>query len=123
CDFGPELATAVTEGRRNEFAGFTRFRSAETRAQIPDPNAESTFAKSTLDWSSICESSHAAQLLFTRELLATRRDRILPLIRGLKDGCGTFKIGESSELRVQWTLDRNSLLTLLANLQPHPLLP
>src|SRR5207302_10354828 len=39
CDFGPDLAKAVTEGRRNEFAGFARFSDPTVRERIPDPNA------------------------------------------------------------------------------------
>jgi hypothetical protein len=35
CDFEGDLAKAVTEGRRNEFARFVRFSSEETRSQIP----------------------------------------------------------------------------------------
>ena len=50
CDFGPELAQAVTDGRRREFGRFEGFTSAEARARIPDPNAESTFTASRLDW-------------------------------------------------------------------------
>ena len=46
CDFHDELADAVREGRRNEFAKFPAFRDEETRARIPDPNAEATFARS-----------------------------------------------------------------------------
>jgi maltooligosyltrehalose trehalohydrolase len=38
CDFGRELAAKVTEGRRNEFCRFVRFRDPDLRAQIPDPS-------------------------------------------------------------------------------------
>ncbi len=48
-DFHGELADAVREGRRREFAGFEAF-SGEL-APIPDPNAWDTFAASRLDWS------------------------------------------------------------------------
>ncbi len=54
CDFGPELADAVTQGRRRDFARFDRFRDHEARDAIPDPNrldtskgASSTGARST----------------------------------------------------------------------------
>ncbi|PYX83975.1 MAG: malto-oligosyltrehalose trehalohydrolase, partial [Acidobacteria bacterium] len=48
CDFGGELAQAVTDGRRNEFARFARFSDPATRAQIPDPIAQETFERSKL---------------------------------------------------------------------------
>ena len=38
CDFGPELAAAVTEGRRSEFARFERFSDPSAREKIPDPS-------------------------------------------------------------------------------------
>src|SRR6266550_7034457 len=58
CDFDGELATAVTEGRRNEFARFKKFSSPAKRASIPDPNAETTFTSSKLDWRSLNEPTH-----------------------------------------------------------------
>ena len=48
CDFEKDLASAVTAGRSNEFARFTRFNDPEARKGIPDPNAQSTFETSRL---------------------------------------------------------------------------
>ncbi|MDB5974665.1 MAG: malto-oligosyltrehalose trehalohydrolase, partial [Nevskia sp.] len=45
-DFHEELADAVREGRRKEFAAFPAFAEPQQRAAIPDPNAESTFRRS-----------------------------------------------------------------------------
>jgi maltooligosyltrehalose trehalohydrolase len=42
CDFEGELADAVREGRRAEFAGFPEFHDPEQHDRIPDPLAEST---------------------------------------------------------------------------------
>ena len=53
CDFGPELAKAVTEGRRREFARFEKFASGALT--VPDPNDPDTFERSKLDWSSLDE--------------------------------------------------------------------
>src|SRR5215212_10418733 len=49
-EHNPELGRLVTEGRRKEFAGFASFADPKRRAQIPDPQAESTFRRSALDW-------------------------------------------------------------------------
>ncbi|GAA4334942.1 malto-oligosyltrehalose trehalohydrolase [Pigmentiphaga soli] len=46
----PELAAAVREGRRQEFAHFPAFADEQARAAIPDPNAPSTFLASVPDW-------------------------------------------------------------------------
>ena len=45
-DHGPELADAVRQGRRKEFAHFPEFADPVTREKIPDPNAPETFAAS-----------------------------------------------------------------------------
>src|SRR5690606_5964312 len=62
CDYEGELADAVREGRRREFAAFARFSAPEAREGIPDPNAESTFAASRLDWTCLSRPGHAATL-------------------------------------------------------------
>ena len=46
CDFQGELADAVRNGRRNEFAGAY----AKYRDEIPDPLDVSTFQAAMLDW-------------------------------------------------------------------------
>ncbi len=46
ADYKGELADAVREGRRKEFAGFAAFADPVKRAQIPDPNAPGTFRAS-----------------------------------------------------------------------------
>src|ERR1051325_3951642 len=50
CDFGPELAASVRQGRREEFARFPEFNDATARARIPDATAEATFASAKLIW-------------------------------------------------------------------------
>ena len=45
-DHRDELADAVREGRRGEFAHFAAFSDPAQRARIPDPNAASTFESS-----------------------------------------------------------------------------
>lgn len=47
-DHNPELGRLVTEGRRQEFAGFAAFSDPHTRERIPDPQAGSTFLHSKL---------------------------------------------------------------------------
>ena len=46
-DLEPDLGRAVTEGRRREFKDFPSFAGA---GEVPDPQAESTFAQSKLIW-------------------------------------------------------------------------
>jgi maltooligosyltrehalose trehalohydrolase len=71
-DHNPELGRLVTEGRRKEFAGFAAFADPARREKIPDPQAESTFRRSVLDWSE--RELHADVYALYRTLLTLRRD-------------------------------------------------
>ncbi len=65
----PELAEAVREGRRREFAPH-----GWASDDVPDPQASSTVAASTLDWSeSVSAETHSAMLDWYRSLIALRR--------------------------------------------------
>src|SRR5439155_23255956 len=59
CDFSGDLATAVTEGRRAEFARFEKFSSPSARANIPDPSSIGTFERSRLNWATVNEPPDA----------------------------------------------------------------
>ena len=65
----PTLGGAVSEGRRREFAHF-----GWDPADVPDPQAESTFARSRLDWSEPERAPHAGVLRWYRDLIALRRE-------------------------------------------------
>jgi malto-oligosyltrehalose trehalohydrolase len=114
CDFGAELAAAVTRGRRREFARFERFREASAQAAIPDPNEAQTFAASKLRWGEIDGAAHAEWFALYRELLALRHRLIVPRLAAMRSG-GDFHIEETGVLRVRWTLGDGSRLHLLAN--------
>ena len=116
CDFRGDLAQAVTNGRRNEFAHFARFSSAETRYKIPDPNDEQTFLRSKLDWSLVTNLVHSQQLRFYRELLSLRQRVIVPRLRRMSGARSKFWVCESRGLRVEWELSDASQLELHANL-------
>src|SRR5690606_21975651 len=79
CDFGPELADAVRNGRREEFGRFEAFRDPAVREAIPDPNAPQTFVQSTLDHGERARSPHRERLALVERMLGVRRavvDRI-----------------------------------------------
>jgi maltooligosyltrehalose trehalohydrolase len=114
CEFGPELAAAVTRGRRHEFARFERFRDPTAQAAIPDPNEPQTFAASKLRWDEIGRAPHGEWLALHRELLALRHRLIVPRLAGMRSG-GEFRVEEGSVLRVQWTLGDGSRLHFTAN--------
>jgi len=67
----PELREKVRAGRTREFAEH----GWDAAAAVPDPNAESTFLDSKLDWSEPTREPHAGLLRTYRELIALRRAR------------------------------------------------
>lgn len=120
CDFGPDLAAAVTQGRRNEFARFAHFGTAQL-ATIPDPNALSTFESSRLDWNSLGQAKHQSWLHFYRELLQLRRREIVPRMAEIKNSAATFEIMGTGGLFAHWELRTGEELRLVANLSDQAL--
>ena len=108
CDFGPELAAKVREGRLREFAHF--------QDGVPDPGDAQTFASAHLDWSRLTEPPFARMFDHYRRLLAIRRRDIVPLLpRILAGACVAFDPGGA--FAVDWRLRDGGVLHLLANLK------
>lgn len=84
----PDLGEAVTRGRRAEFAEHGW--SAES---VPDPQEQTSFSRSKLDWAEQSAPSHAALLDWYRTLVALRHEN-----SGLRDpslGPGTITVDDS----------------------------
>ena len=118
CDFDPELAAAVRNGRLKEFARFARF--ADAAAAIPDPQAPTTFARSKLDWDSSMDPGHARWLDRYRELLRVRREVVIPMLARIDPKRCGFAITGTRSLAVHWSTDDGGSLVLLANLGGAP---
>jgi maltooligosyltrehalose trehalohydrolase len=119
CEFGPELAAAVTRGRRAEFGKFVRFQDPAVQATIPDPNDPATFAASQLQWAEIDAPEHREWLALYTELLGLRRRHIVPRLAGMRSG-GSFALTGDDDLRVDWTLGDGARLHLAANFSDSP---
>jgi malto-oligosyltrehalose trehalohydrolase len=115
CDFEPQLAEAVTKGRRREFRGFAQFADA-SESVIPDPNHPDTFERSKLDWLSLERPEHSQWLAFYRELLALRREHIVPRLAGTKGRAGRYTAASDRATIVTWQLGDGSTLELRLNL-------
>ena len=68
CSFSdPQLVQAVREGRKREFADFA------WQGEVPDPQAEATFASARLSWSWPEGTPRAGLRRLYQDLLAARR--------------------------------------------------
>ena len=63
----PELIEAVRKGRKAEFAAF------QGQAEPPDPQAESTFELSRLDWGKVEEGKHLQIFKYYQKLIRLRK--------------------------------------------------
>ncbi len=115
CDFQGELADAVTEGRRREFAGFSQFADLAAQAAIPDPNDPATFERCKLNWDCLNEPQHKVWLEYYQHLLILRRTQVVPCLQDMRGGA-QFELAGVSGLVVRWCLSEGSHLMLLANL-------
>jgi malto-oligosyltrehalose trehalohydrolase len=114
-DFHGELADAVREGRRREFRRFARFADEANRERIPDPNAESTFLASRLDWRRMAEPAGRERHALVARLLRIRREEIVPRLRGVAGHAGKAEMGDGHAFGVRWRLGDGATLTMLAN--------
>jgi maltooligosyltrehalose trehalohydrolase len=116
CDFGPDLADAVREGRRREFARFPAFADPAARARIPDPGAAKTFASAVLDWTEVAQPRHRRWLAHYRRLLAVRHRAIVPRLGAIGGDAGTWTRRGDTGLEARWRMADATTLVLLANL-------
>jgi len=123
CDYQGELAKAISEGRRNEFASFGAFADEQRRNQIPDPNADATHLASQLDAGDMERAPHCDWLAYTRELLTVRAEKLVPLIPEIVPGAAHYEAG-GSVLSVSWPVHRGRVVVMQANFgdQPQPVL-
>jgi malto-oligosyltrehalose trehalohydrolase len=115
CDFKGDLAEAVREGRRGEFAKFKAFADPEARGRIPDPLDPSTMAKSRLDRDELQKPEHAAWRAMVKDLLVVRHRHIVPGLAGMAPDARFERFGDRS-FRIAWRLADGRELELQANL-------
>jgi maltooligosyltrehalose trehalohydrolase len=114
-DFHGQLADAVREGRRKEFAAFPAFADPQKRETIPDPNDYSTFEACRF----VEPSGDAGRWrdLYC-DLLAIRRDQIVPHVERAKS-LGAATLGPKA-LAARWSLGDGAVLTIASNLADTP---
>jgi malto-oligosyltrehalose trehalohydrolase len=114
CNYQGDLARAISDGRRNEFAAFAAFAGGQ-QEKIPDPNDERTYAACQLDFADRERSPHRQWLEYTRQLLRLRTDSIVPRIPTIVAGQSTYEVSDRM-LTVAWPTRDGTSLVMQANL-------
>jgi malto-oligosyltrehalose trehalohydrolase len=109
-DHNPDIAQAVRDGRRQEFAHFAAFADARRRARIPDPNDPATFARSVPEPGAADATSLAAM----RHLLRLRAHHIAPRLPGCRS-LAAAPVGRSGVV-ARWAMGDGAVLALASNL-------
>jgi maltooligosyltrehalose trehalohydrolase len=114
-DHNPELATAVREGRRREFAGFAQFADPEEREKIPDPNAFDSFERSK-------PAAHpniaGKRRALYQHLLRLRSVEIVPRLEGAS-ALDAGAVGSAAVL-ARWRMGDGTVLIIACNLGTAP---
>jgi maltooligosyltrehalose trehalohydrolase len=105
----PELAKAVSEGRRKEFGQF-----GWKPEDVPEPGSPETFERSKIRWDEAEREPHASLLEWHRKLIKLRCQ--LPQ---LTDGRLDLIVTECSEDQ-QWLTVERGLVSIVANLADAP---
>ncbi|WP_156546263.1 malto-oligosyltrehalose trehalohydrolase [Cupriavidus sp. D384] len=116
-DHPPELAQAVRDGRRREFAASSAFRDDAHAARIADPNAPGTFDASR----PVCDDTEGdcrAWNHYYGELLSIRRNEIMPRLRHCQPD-GVTPLADRA-LVARWRLGDGSRLSIWLNLGAGP---
>jgi maltooligosyltrehalose trehalohydrolase len=113
CDFKGDLADAVRRGRRSEY----EWAFAEYGDEIPDALDRSTFQSAVLDWDECRQTGPQKRLKLVRDLLARRRQQIVPRLQGAT--FGTARTSKDGLVTADWRMGDGTTLTLLANLSDH----
>ncbi len=118
-DHHGELAEAVRQGRRREFAHFAAFADPARRERIPDPNDPATFEASRPDPAEASHPDHSGWLSLHRTLLSLRAAHIVPYMESAK-ALSSAPLGQTGVV-ASWRLGNGAVLTIGANLGPTPL--
>jgi maltooligosyltrehalose trehalohydrolase len=101
----PELAEAIRDGRRAEFADH-----GWAADDVPDPQDPATFERSVLEWAEPAAEPHASMLAWYRSLVRLRadhpdlRDARLDRVRVAYDEAGRWPVVTRGSLRVACNL-------------------
>ncbi|MCU1729735.1 malto-oligosyltrehalose trehalohydrolase [Pseudomonas sp. 7P_10.2_Bac1] len=118
-DYTGELATAVCEGRRKEFAEFTTFASNHPAEVTPDPNRRSTFDRSRPSLTPAHDdAARLNTLALYQHLLDLRHQWIIPRLQGAYSlGAQVLSAGA---VAARWQMADERVLHIAVNLSDRP---
>ena len=105
----PDLAKAVSEGRRKEFGQF-----GWKPEEVPEPGSPQTFERSKIRWDEMEREPNRSLLEWHRQLIELRRE--LPQ---LTDGRLDLIVTEHNETE-QWLFVERGLVSIIANFADEP---
>jgi malto-oligosyltrehalose trehalohydrolase len=114
-DHNPDLAKAVREGRRREFAGFAKFADPQSLAKIPDPNAFDTFQRSK---PAAHPTTGGPRQALYRHLLRLRSTEIVPRLEDAS-ALDARAVGSAAVL-ARWRMGDGAVLVIACNLGTAP---
>jgi maltooligosyltrehalose trehalohydrolase len=119
CDFKGELGEIVRKGRSKEAEGFGGLKKGKSLADLPDPNAVSTFDGSKLQWQSMESERGREWCGFVRSLLDVRRQYVVPLLANSGKLEAQILSADDDVVAVAWTCG-STTVELRANLSGGP---
>ncbi|HET7408997.1 MAG TPA: malto-oligosyltrehalose trehalohydrolase [Paracoccaceae bacterium] len=119
-DFHGDLADAVREGRRREFARWAQFADPGLREKIPDPNDRATFERSRLDWNALDADPGRARYELIQRLVDIRELEIAHRLAGMSGHSGETETPGERGVSARWRLGDGGQLRILANLGGAP---
>ncbi|PLC49264.1 malto-oligosyltrehalose trehalohydrolase [Pollutimonas subterranea] len=109
----PDLAQAVRDGRRKEFAGFSAFSDPSARERIPDPNDQQTWNQSKLI-ADMADEESSSWFAYYRHLLALRAEHVTPYLAEARSV--SVQVLGYGCLVASWELGNGDVLSLYCNL-------
>ena len=113
---GKAAGEHMNELRREGFARMVPKPSQEQMDRAPDPQIRSTFEHAKLNWNDLREPAHAGWLTLYRDLLALRREKIVPRLARLHKYEGSHRVLGLGAWVCSWKLDDGACLHLAVNL-------
>ncbi|AKQ45651.1 malto-oligosyltrehalose trehalohydrolase [Rufibacter radiotolerans] len=108
----PQLAQAVREGRKAEFAAF------HAQGEAPDPMAEKTFLQSKLQWELLEEELHQTMFRYYQTLLRLRQE--LPALKKLNREHVAVEENEAHQTLILRRGHQNEQVVCLMNFSAEP---